>query len=421
MLLDLRKSELFDTLPEIVITGSKSESNRLLLLQALYPELEIANISNSDDSEVMQKALHSKENHIDVSHAGTAMRFLTAFFATQEGRHITITGSARMKQRPIEVLVDALNSLGADIDYLENKGCPPLKINGKSLSKDKVSLKANVSSQYISALLLIAPRLQNGLELTLEGEITSVPYINMTLGLLKQIGVSATFENNKIKVNPLSPTEVKVKNLVVESDWSSASYFYSIIALSPIGTTITIGSYKENSLQGDSVLKQIYKDFGVESTFNGHSLSLKKIENTNQKSITYDLKNAPDIAQTISVTCFGLGIACHLTGLHTLKIKETDRLVALKTEIEKFGGSVTITDNSLTLEAHNFFTSNSNAFVAETDRAAVATYHDHRMAMAFAPLALKTNLKIEDAMVVSKSYPTFWEGLKAIGFKISKI
>lgn len=410
MLFTLHTSTLLETLPKIVITGSKSESNRLLLLQALYPELKIDNVSNSDDSEVMQKALASTSNHIDVSHAGTAMRFLTAFFATQEGREIVITGSARMKERPIQVLVEALNALGADISYLENEGCPPLQIKGKSLTNDKVTLKANVSSQYISALLLIAPKLKNGLELTLEGEITSVPYINMTLNLLKQIGVDTSFEKNRIRVRPLEKLSSHQQTLTVESDWSSVSYFYSIVALSPVGTKINLSYYKKDSLQGDSVLAAIYTDFGVVTTFNENSITLLKRTESQLETIDCQLQNAPDIAQTIAVTCFGLGMACHLTGLHTLKIKETDRLVALKTELEKLGARVDITNDALQLHASTQI----------NDSVSIATYHDHRMAMAFAPLALKTNLHIEDAMVVSKSYPTFWDDLKGIGFKISE-
>ncbi|MBA6154109.1 3-phosphoshikimate 1-carboxyvinyltransferase [Gelidibacter maritimus] len=420
MLLALHKSAVVENPPKIVITGSKSESNRLLLLQALYPEIKIENISNSDDSKVMQAALKSTSNHIDISHAGTAMRFLTAFFATQEEREITITGSARMKERPIQVLVDALNTLGADISYLETEGCPPLKINGKLLSNNKVSLKANVSSQYISALLLIAPKLKNGLELTLEGEITSVPYINMTLDLLNQIGVETHFENNKIKISPLESLSPDQTPLTVESDWSSASYFYSIVALSAVGTEITLSSYRQNSLQGDIVLSDIYTDFGVETKFDNNSITLLKKEEYQLKPIDCDLKNAPDIAQTIAVTCFGLGISCHLTGLHTLKIKETDRLVALKTELEKLGAKVSITENSLSLEAHQLFGSASQGQRSQGLGEIIATYHDHRMAMAFAPLGLKINLRIEDAMVVSKSYPSFWEDLEKVGFKITK-
>ena len=243
MLLSLHKSEILNRQSSITITGSKSESNRLLLLQALFPEIEIENLSNSDDSKVMQLALKSKESHIDIHHAGTAMRFLTAYFAIEEGRDLILTGSSRMKERPIEVLVESLQALGANISYLERQGCPPLRIQGTNLKKDKVTLKANVSSQYISALLLIAPKLKNGLELKLEGEITSTPYINMTLSLLNTFGIKTYFNDNIIKVNHKS--SIPNQKVIVESDWSSASYFYSIVALSEIGTSITLSSYKK--------------------------------------------------------------------------------------------------------------------------------------------------------------------------------
>ena len=241
----------------IKITGSKSETNRLLLLQALYPNLVLDNTSNSDDSEVMLKALQnfqlptSNFQLVDVHHAGTAMRFLTAYFSIQEGKEVVLTGSSRMKERPIKILVDALNQLGAEISYEENEGFPPIRIKGKKLTQNKVSLPANVSSQYISALLLIAPKLENGLELTLEGEITSVPYIKMTLALLNEIGVKTSFVGNKISVKP--QFTIHNSQFTIESDWSSASYWYSIVALSEIGFQVTLSSYKENSLQGDSV------------------------------------------------------------------------------------------------------------------------------------------------------------------------
>ena len=263
-----------------------------------------------------------------------------------------------------------------------------------------------MSSQYISALLLIAPKLENGLELTLEGEITSVPYIKMTLVLLNEIGVKNSFEKNVIKVNKLQTINNKV--ITVESDWSSASYWFSIIALSEVGTEIQLSSFKENSLQGDAILVEIYKSFGVETIFKENTISLKKIGNFQlpTSNSQLDLKNSPDIAQTIAVTCFGLGIGCHLTGLHTLKIKETDRLEALKTELTKLGASISVTNDSLTLEPSEEINENIN----------IATYQDHRMAMAFAPLALRTSIIIENAEVVSKSYPSFWEDLKQVGF-----
>ena len=406
MNLQLHKSTISSN-KKIAITGSKSESNRLLLLQALYPSINIANLSNSDDSQLMQKALKSSDRIIDIHHAGTAMRFLTAFYSTQKNREVELTGSKRMKERPIAILVDALRQIGADISYKVNEGFPPLIIKGKQLTGNKVILKANVSSQYISALLLIAPKLENGLKLTLEGTITSIPYIKMTLNLLSQIGVESSFKDNVITVKRLLNIKEN-KNLVVESDWSSASYFYSIIALSDIGANVTISSYKKESLQGDSVLAQIYKTFGVSTEFNNNSVTISKTSEA--KSIKeLNLQEAPDIAQTIAVTAFGLGLSCYLTGLHTLKIKETDRLVALKTEIEKLGGNVSITNDSLTLEASNSILNN-----VEID-----TYNDHRMAMAFAPLALKTDIIIKDYKVVSKSYPTYWEDLKTLGFNIA--
>lgn len=415
----LLKTSTLNRKSQITITGSKSETNRLLLLQALYPSIALENVSDSDDSVLMTSALNSNSDIIDIHHAGTAMRFLTAYFSVQEGREITLTGSKRMKERPIQILVEALKQLGADIRYVENEGFPPIKIKGKKLTNNKVSLQANVSSQYISALLLIAPKLENGLELTLEGEITSVPYIKMTLSLLEEIGVETSFIENAITVKPNNQT-LKPNTLTVESDWSSASYYFSMVALSDAGTEITLSSYKENSLQGDSALVEIYKHFGVETTFANHSIILKKSQSVNQKSLNVNLQSSPDIAQTIAVTCFALGIACDLTGLHTLKIKETDRLVALKTEIEKLGGSVDITDKSLHLKPNTLFQSGAGALAFGYPNEAIATYNDHRMAMAFAPLALKTPIVIEDAEVVSKSYPTFWSDLERIGFKISK-
>ena len=413
---------------QLILSGSKSETNRLLLLQALYPNLILENTSNADDSEVMVKALTtinhqpSTTNHqpptinqINIHHAGTAMRFLTAYFALQENSEVVLTGSSRMKERPIKILVDALRHLGAIITYEENEGFPPIRIKGKKLTQSKVTLPANVSSQYISALLLIAPKLENGIEITLEGKITSVPYIKMTLALLNEIQVKTSFVGNKISVKP--QFTIHNSQLIIESDWSSASYYYSIIALSEVGTQITLSSFKKDSLQGDAALVEIYKNFGVETTFNDNkSITISKttIQNSQFTIHNLELNNSPDIAQTIAVTCFGLGLACHLTGLHTLKIKETDRLQALKNELEKLGAQVSVTNDSLTLASHSLsFNDSWNE--------PVKTYQDHRMAMAFAPLALKNTITIEDAQVVSKSYPNFWTDLKAIGFAIKAV
>lgn len=395
---------------EIKISGSKSESNRILLLQALYPNLQVSNLSNSDDSTFMQKALTSQDAVKDIHHAGTAMRFLTAFYATAENQNVVMQGSSRMHERPIQVLVDALQQLGANITYQQNPGFPPLAISGTTITQSKVQIQANVSSQYISALLLIAPKLKNGLELELLGQITSVPYIKMTLQILTDLGIENHFNGKTIVVKPTQ--QLSKTNFTVESDWSSASYFYSIVALQNIGFTVSISAYKANSLQGDSVLQTIYKNFGVATVFNEHAITLIKVAEPTETSVTIDLQNAPDIAQTIAVTCLGLGIGCNLTGLHTLKIKETDRLLALQTEISKFGAQITTTNNSLTLQ--NFdVTTFKNLKTIE-----IKTYQDHRMAMAFAPLAAKCELKILEAEVVSKSFVDFWDNMKTLGFNL---
>ncbi|MGB5377348.1 3-phosphoshikimate 1-carboxyvinyltransferase [Muriicola sp.] len=400
---------------KIKITGSKSESNRLLILQALYPDLRIENLSNADDVKVMRNGLRISKGEVDIHHAGTAMRFLTAYFASREGTDIVLTGSSRMQERPIKVLVDALRKLGADIQYLRNEGYPPLHIKGRQLTLEQVSLPANISSQFISALLLIAASLPNGLVIELLGEITSVPYINMTLSLLETLGIQTTFIGNTIEVHSMKTA--KPTKVVVESDWSSVSYFYSIVALSDPGTQLEISSYTADSLQGDRILAQIYTHFGVETAFKGKALHLFKRsevtgkidKNGAEQLLSLNLADAPDIAQTIVVTCFGLGIGCHLSGLHTLKIKETDRLEALKNELTKLGANVMVSEKDLTLAAGGCI----------KKEVTIETYNDHRMAMAFAPLAMKTTLFINDAGVVSKSYPDFWNDLKTLNFEIS--
>ena len=388
------------------ITGSKSETNRLLLLQALYPGLTIENRSNSDDSVAMNHALTTDSSLIDIHHAGTAMRFLTAFFATQEGREIVLTGSSRMQERPIGVLVDVLRRLGAQIAYEKKEGYPPLRITGKALKGGAVSLPANISSQYISALLLIAPHLEEGLNLSLEGEITSLPYLKMTLALLERVGVHSQFEDKNIKIN--QQRIIADQTQVVESDWSSASYHFSCVALSSAGR-IVLSSYRQDSLQGDAVLIDVYKKLGVDTRFENDQMILEKIKDFElPKTITLDLVEAPDIAQTIAVSCYGLGVACNLTGLHTLKIKETDRLIALENELSKLGAQIRVTEESLHLSADQDFKANQT----------IATYSDHRMAMAFAPLALKISHQIAEANVVTKSYPDFWNDLEALGFEL---
>lgn len=398
---------------KIQICGSKSESNRLLILKAIFPKIKIENLSTSEDTLLLQKALVANKNEIDIHHAGTAMRFLTAYFAVQKDRKVILTGSDRMKQRPVGELVDALRQLGAKIDYLEKEGFPPLKISGTEITKNKVRVNAAISSQFITALLLIAPSLKNGLEIVLVGKITSLPYIQMTLALLHQTGVKTTFIDNKITIHYLDKVAYDATSVQVESDWSSASYFYSLVALSPLGTKITLSNFKRDSFQGDAALVGIYADFGVETTFQKSLIILKKTSNPKTENLRLTLNNTPDIAQTIAVTCFGLGIACHLSGLHTLKIKETDRLEALKKELEKLGAIISITNESVHLESSSISLEESSE-----SEVFINTYNDHRMAMAFAPLVLKKSLTIEDTKVVEKSYPEFWLDLQKAGVQI---
>ena len=390
------------------IYGSKSESNRLLILQTLFPGIEIKNISDSEDTKILFNALSSESNKIDVNHAGTAMRFLTALFSSIPGRSIILTGSNRMQQRPIKILVDALNSLGANINYVNKNGFPPIKIIGRELRDRKVFLEADVSSQYISALMLIAPSLKNGLEINLKKKIVSKPYVEMTKDLLNYFGVKVLQTKNKIEIKPLATIENKIRQ--VESDWSSASYYFSIASLSE-EAKISLKSFKQKSLQGDSILASIYKKLGVETAFIKDEMIISKVQDfVLPKSISLNLNNSPDIAQTIAVSCFGLGVNCELSGLKTLKIKETDRLIALKNELEKLGADVNVTKDSISVNSQNSIKKDI----------IINTYNDHRMAMAFAPLGLKTRITIKNPMVVAKSYPLFWDHLHQIGFKIEK-
>ena len=390
------------------ISGSKSESNRLLILKYIFKNIKIENLSNSDDTIVLKNYLESNSNLIDVHHAGTAMRFLTAYLAIQNNNSFQITGSERMQNRPIKILVDTLNILGADINYLDKIGYPPLKINGKMLLGGEISLSSEVSSQYISALMLIASSLKNGLVITLEGSVTSRPYIEMTSSILNRVGIKSSFKENKISIQSVKLLEKSIQK--VESDWSSLSYFYSIVALSKY-SELNIGSYNINSIQGDKKLVEIYKNFGVQTSFSNDIITIKKIESKDlNKSIKLDLTDTPDIAQTIAVTCFGLGLSCDLHGLHTLKIKETDRLEALKVELTKMGAIVSITKDSFHLTKSSEIKSNIT----------IETYNDHRMAMAFTPLAICKPIIINNPDVVSKSFPDFWDHLKGMNFLISK-
>ena len=392
----------------INLSGSKSITNRVLILNSLFNNsLQLQNLSKSQDSQMMKEALSSKEHCIDIHHAGTAMRFLTAFFSIQENRETILTGSHRMKERPIKILVDALNQLGANISYVENEGYPPLEIKGKGIKSNIINLPSNISSQYITALCLIGTKLEKGLVIELEGKITSKPYITMTLQILNKIGIKTSFNQNKIIIYPIS--EIKKQPFIIESDWSSASYHYSICALSD-NLTIKLKYLFEDSLQADRRAADIYqKFFGINTTFNTNEITLCKqpcFEYPNY--IELDMNDCPDIAQTVALTAFGLRIPIKITGLETLKIKETDRLVALKNELEKCGGKVEITDNSFTLLKVNSFNANQK----------IETYNDHRMAMSFAPLKLLFPLEIKNPDVVVKSYVEFWNDMKFYGIKV---
>jgi len=396
MNLSLKSAQLEDA--HIVIPGSKSESNRLLILSSLFKKLSLENISNSDYT---LKALSSKSSTIDIGHAGTAMRFLTSYFSLTTKKEIVLRGSQRMHNRPIKILVDSLREIGASIHYIDKEGYPPLLIKPSELISKNLIIDSSTSSQYISSLLLIAPKISGGLKIQLTGRETSKPYIDMTISLLKKLGVEITTTDNQISICELQ--KIESKKHYIESDWSSASYFYSVVALAKIGYTLKLSKFSFKSLQGDSKVADIYKSFGVKTTYKDDLIILEKIESNTDK-FSFDLTSNPDLAQTICVTCLGLGIKCNLTGLHTLKIKETDRLLALKKELSKFNLKVIITDDSISFDNVDFLKSN----------VVIETYDDHRMAMSFACLATKVKIIIKDPKVVSKSYSSFWSDLERI-------
>lgn len=403
----LEKSTLKDN-ETIEISGSKSISNRLLILSALFENLIIENLSNSQDTQLLQKALESDSDVIDIHHAGTAMRFLTSYLSIQDGKTTILTGSDRMKQRPIQYLVDALRDLGADISYVEKEGFPPLKIVGKKIVKSKVVIPANISSQFISSLMLIGAKLENGLQINLVGKITSRPYLEMTLRLLKRIGISTQWDDQTIRIFPNIQTDKssQITKCVAESDWSSASYFYSLAAIGR--KSINLKSFRPHSLQGDSAIKEIYWNFfGVNTISQGSESKISLMPESTfifPEMISLDMNDCPDIAQTLCVTATALQIPFNITGLSTLKVKETDRLVALKNELFKIGCIAEITDE--TIYSTKFFEPNENT--------SVETYDDHRMAMSFAPFCLIKALTIENKNVVEKSYPQFWDDFQTV-------
>jgi len=405
----------------IHLTGSKSECNRALIIEALSKgKVKVENISDAADTVTLLEVLSHKSEAesqnsglgtqdlrlVNIGPAGTAMRFLTAYFSFSD-EEVILTGSERMKQRPIGILVNALRGLGAHIEYVENEGFPPLKINGSfgQQQKDKISIKGDISSQYITALLLIAPTLPKGLIVHIEGELTSRPYVEMTLAMLRQAGIQHQWVGNNIHI---PHQDFKETSLPVEPDWSAASYWYSIAALADEAELFLPG-LTAYSLQGDSVITEIMANFGITSQFKDGGVYLKKEQKPLSRKI-FDLKSCPDLAQTIIVVCAALGHDATFTGLETLKIKETDRVLALQTELAKIGVKLIEKGQVYKLDC-------SGKFIPE--KIFIHTYDDHRMAMALAPLALLIpEIEVEDYMVVEKSYPAFWEDLKKVGFVV---
>ena len=391
------------------LPASKSIANRLLLMRAVagFNDLEIHNLSNARDTVILDGILSdlSKNNIADVHDAGTVMRFLTAYLSCREGEWI-LTGGERMQQRPIGALVAVLRELGADIAYEINEGYPPLKIKGKKLKGGKVEIDGSVSSQFLSALLMIAPFYSQALEIHIKNRLVSVPYVEMTLKLMEQWGAAFEWKENTIRVEN-KPYTRPTENVFVESDWSAASYFYSILALAKEGE-ITLPHLFKNSLQGDSVCEEIFEQLGVATKFEGQGVVLQKMP-VKANKFNYDFIKSPDIAQTLAVCCAAKGMEANLTGLQTLSIKETDRITALKEELNKFGLNVCANVDSISFLPTTLVSRISH----------LATYNDHRMAMSFAPLALLGEIKIEDPSVVEKSFPHFWKELKNLCFQVT--
>lgn len=400
---------------DILLPGSKSISNRVLIIKALSGlDFDIENLSDSDDTRHLKDALESYHHNsvIDVGHAGTDMRFLTAFLSLKNGDY-ELTGSERLQQRPIKDLVDVLKSLSADINYKNNEGYPPLYICGRKLEGGKVEINGNVSSQFISALLLVAPYFINGLEIRIITELVSKPYVNMTIEIMKEFGASVEWRENIIKVSP-KPYSYDKKLYIVESDWSAASYYYSLVALSSIGTKLVIKSLFKNSLQADSACAHIYNDFGISTNYEDNLVVISKTEKHRDKKLELDFIECPDIAQTVVCSCVGLQMSFVFKGLQTLKVKETDRIIALQNECKKLGIELSVTNNSIEWNGEESI----NKEISDS----IVTYNDHRMAMSFAPLCLLVqNITIENAEVVSKSYPEFWQHLKFIGINYTQI
>jgi 3-phosphoshikimate 1-carboxyvinyltransferase len=392
----------------ICIPSSKSISNRMLIIRALTKDfMELKNLSDSDDTYVLKNALEKNETIKDVGHAGTAMRFLTAYLAAIPGEFF-LTGSHRMKQRPIGSLVTALRKLGAQIEYKENEGCPPLKIGGGVLKGGSIEIEAGISSQFISALMMIGPVLEGGLSIKLKGKVVSASYIEMTLSLMNSCGAVASFDGKTIAV---PQGAYSMDGFRVESDWSGASYWFQVAALLP-GSEITLPYLGGNSLQGDAALVQIFDALGVHSTFNEEGILLCSQKTELPDNFEYDFTGCPDLVQTLAVTLCALEIPFRFTGTITLRVKETDRIAALQSELKRVGFVLTADPRGEWLEW-------DGARCEPQSSPVIQTYHDHRMAMAFAPLAISLgSIDIEDPGVVSKSYPGYWEDLEKAGFRI---
>ncbi len=395
----------------INLPASKSISNRVLIINALsYNPWPAQNLSDSDDTKVLESALYSNQNTFDIGHAGTAMRFLTAFLSKIVGEWI-ITGSERMKQRPIGILADALTQLGARIEFIENQGFPPLKIYGSHLCGKTLELDGSISSQYISALLMIAPTIENGLTLKLTGEITSRSYIGLTLNLMRQFGIQFKWEGNEITIPEQKYFPL---NYTVEADWSGASYWYQIAALAE-ECELFLENLKLQSLQGDSAIVKWFEQFGVSSFQKENGVLLSKTSHIQPKKLILNFIENPDVAQTMACLCVAKEIPFHFSGLKTLKIKETDRIVALQNELGKFGAN-------LSEPKHGELSWDGKLNQSTENLPEINTYHDHRMALAFAPMALAGfPLIVDDPMVVTKSYSNFWNDLEKAGFKIEKV
>lgn len=402
----------------VVLPSSKSISNRVLVMNAMSgSEEKPRNVSVCDDTRVMVRAFEEDEEVVDIMAAGTAMRFLTAYYAATPGKVKTMTGTKRMCQRPIRVLVDALRALGADIEYVAEEGFPPLYIKGKELEVERVELPGSVSSQYISALLMVGPMLKKGLRLKLTGAVISRPYINLTLSLMRDFGADAAWDGEREIV--VAPKPYRTIPFTVESDWSAASYWYEMVALSEDESArIVLPELWQESYQGDAEVAQIFARLGIVTTYDREhrSVVLHKGGEVVER-MEYDFVNQPDLAQTVVVTCCMLDIPFRFTGLQSLKIKETDRMAALICELGKLGYVLEEKDDSiLSWDGTHLLID-----PVPGSEVAIDTYEDHRMAMAFAPVCLKQEqVKINNPEVVSKSYPGFWDDLKQVGFELAE-